>query len=572
MVIVAAGLLAGLPMMLRGFWPALHDARFHAVWYTNFSGQFWQGDWYPRWLMDLNGGLGSPAFYYYPPVPYFFTSLLRPLFGGDAAGWHQLGAGAVLALVVSGLGMWWWLRRLVAPVPALAGALAYLLAPYHLAADLYVRGAYAELWSFAWLPLVFLGIDCGRAGQRRGLLLLAASYGLLVATHLPTTLLFSLLPPAYAWFTSEKPARWRRLCWTGLGMAWGVGLAAAYVVPAMTMQGHVSMSALTQSPNLQFGNNFLVTALHPEADGFRADLFWQAVLTLSVGIGGFLLAGCGGGASARRQAVFWLGALYFFLFLMLPLSAPLWEHIPKLHLVQFPWRALTLETLAACGLLALGLNAMTRPLELLERSVAGVLVLLLAGWLYLDARRILPFACAEPPLASELMARQSDASEYLPRWVKRPPAEVLAALEVNRNPAWAARFTDGALPLLPRCVVQDQARFAVVFTAGSGAVKLLAWEPRQIKMTVNAHEPARLQLSRFFIPGWEAMTGLQPLAVRPTEPDGLLELELPPRRHQLRLVLRREWPEKTGLGISAGALLAWLVVGISRIKANEKHA
>src|SRR5437868_3808254 len=89
--IAAAGIVLTLPVLILGIPFFSDDGVTHAVWYTHFSEQLSSGNLYPRWLMDMNAGLGSPAFFYYPPVPFFLTSLLRPLFAGDPQGWHQLG-------------------------------------------------------------------------------------------------------------------------------------------------------------------------------------------------------------------------------------------------------------------------------------------------------------------------------------------------------------------------------------------------------------------------------------------------------------------------------------------------
>ena len=62
LLVCAAGLLFGALPLWRGV-PVWGDTLFHAMWYTNFSAQLLAGDLYPRWLINLNGGLGSPVFF-----------------------------------------------------------------------------------------------------------------------------------------------------------------------------------------------------------------------------------------------------------------------------------------------------------------------------------------------------------------------------------------------------------------------------------------------------------------------------------------------------------------------------
>src|SRR5215813_5426145 len=121
LVIVVTGLMLTAPVLIYGI-PFFSDdaVTHHAVWYVHFSEQLWAGDVYPRWLMGMNDGLGSPVFYFYPPVPFFVTSLLRPLFRNDSHGWYQLGLTASLALIASGLCAYLWLKEMVDRNSALA--------------------------------------------------------------------------------------------------------------------------------------------------------------------------------------------------------------------------------------------------------------------------------------------------------------------------------------------------------------------------------------------------------------------------------------------------------------------
>lgn len=65
-----------------------------------------------------------------------------------------------------------------------------MVAPYHLAIDLYTRGAVAELWGFVWLPFVMLFV-AAQARRTKGTFLgIAITYALLMMTHLPTVVCF----------------------------------------------------------------------------------------------------------------------------------------------------------------------------------------------------------------------------------------------------------------------------------------------------------------------------------------------------------------------------------------------
>jgi uncharacterized membrane protein len=131
--------------------------------------------------------LGSPSFFYYAPLPYYFTSLLYPVFAQDPLGWRQLGISVSVALIASGLFTYLWLRMITSGRSALVASLIYMLMPYHLAVDLYTRGAFAEFWAFVWMPLTMFFTIRTVGGGQFTMVGLAVSYASLIMTHLPTT-------------------------------------------------------------------------------------------------------------------------------------------------------------------------------------------------------------------------------------------------------------------------------------------------------------------------------------------------------------------------------------------------
>ena len=45
------------------------------VWADQFTAELAKGNFYPRWLPLSHGGLGSPVFYYYPPLAFYACAL-----------------------------------------------------------------------------------------------------------------------------------------------------------------------------------------------------------------------------------------------------------------------------------------------------------------------------------------------------------------------------------------------------------------------------------------------------------------------------------------------------------------
>src|SRR4051812_39287530 len=75
LAIMAAAALVCLPTFVYGA-PYGHDTVYHMGYLSDFASELRAGDWYPRWLNDLNGGAGSPAFFFYAPFPFYTAALV----------------------------------------------------------------------------------------------------------------------------------------------------------------------------------------------------------------------------------------------------------------------------------------------------------------------------------------------------------------------------------------------------------------------------------------------------------------------------------------------------------------
>lgn len=331
-LVAAAGLLLSLPVWFHG-WAAGGDAIFHGSWYAHFSAQLGAGELYPRWLAGMNAGLGSPAFYYYPPLPYYFASFVGLFVPAGAGALRAPGAAAAFAYTLSGLTAYAWLRKISGARPAAVAAILYLLVPYHSAVDLYTREAYAELWAFVWMPLALKyargvaddsrpdraparvasssapdperGSATRDSGSNSGLsfgsninrlalpssgansvrpaalsfgsnfVRLAAVYALLCASHPPATLIFSPVAVAYAYWHARRAGAALR---AALALALGACLSAVYLLPALAMQDAVSFGDMLA---FHYFERWL-TFTRPDARDLYGLLLWGTLTTLAL--------------------------------------------------------------------------------------------------------------------------------------------------------------------------------------------------------------------------------------------------------------------------------------------------
>jgi hypothetical protein len=535
LLVVGIALLLTLPAFISSYLPG-HDALAHQLWSQHFARQLWAGEIYPRWLLDMNNGLGSPAFFYYGPVPFYATSLFfAPIFGNLPIG-IPLGLSAALALAISGWGACLWLGRLVNRKSSFLLAAAYMLMPYHLLVDLYVRFAFAEFWAFAWLPWILFFAGDVAHGSRRAFVGLAISYALLVATHLPTTLIFSFLPLGYGLVFAEgngKMVAARLLS----AMALGAALAGVYLLPALTMEDFVHLRLMTTG-RFSFQNNFLFGSQQGQPERFLpflSHLSWLAVTMAVIALLAYLVT-TPADRSKKRQRTFWLIVTLTAIALMLEPSAFIWRALPPLQMIQFPYRFHLILSVSVIALLALAINSPRRPLSGNWRLAMGVILSLFLAQVLLTAIPIHVYATGEWPRAakqelSHALAVAPDCFEYLPRWASE---EYFRALQ-RGDP----------VPAQTRAEILE----------GSGTVVIRDWRPRKITLATSGQSELLLTIGQYYFPGWSAqLDGQKGSPAKPSPGAGLLSMKVPAGRHNLVLRLRSGSAERSGGVISLIAL------------------
>jgi hypothetical protein len=285
---------------------------------------------YPRWLPLSHGGLGSPDFYYYPPLAFYGASTF--VLAGLSV-YAALLATFFLGYVLSGAGMYWWLKDR-ARMP-LVGALAYMIAPYH-ACNFYLRGALAEFVAAAFLPFVMLGIARLQTRERGGFALTALGYAALIFSHLPLALLASLfLIGPYAAIESYRTPRQSLYIVTAL--ATGILFAGIYLVPALALEPYRDAAKLWENATLQPQNWSFWH--HPAPGAYPAMLVIGAALALPLAI--IIL-------SERSR---WALVGFICVLLGIGLIPIVWE-LPLIRSVQFPFRILPLVEFALAAALA----------------------------------------------------------------------------------------------------------------------------------------------------------------------------------------------------------------------------
>ncbi|MBS0244761.1 MAG: hypothetical protein JSS20_21530, partial [Proteobacteria bacterium] len=236
LTVLAAALVFSFPCLLWGL-PLGADAPLHTIYQKLFTGQLWQGELYPRWLSELNKGLGSPIFFLQYPVPYFAAALLKPLLwfvGEDRFESHQLGVLVAVIVACTGLASRYWFRRTAGEAASTIGAIFFMSAPYFLAETVYGRAALGELCAFIFMPLgMRFALDVGR--DRRFVVLLALALAGLLMSNAISFFLFLPTMAAYAILGErlDQPKLLRIIGSLAAATLLALALSALYLFPVI---------------------------------------------------------------------------------------------------------------------------------------------------------------------------------------------------------------------------------------------------------------------------------------------------------------------------------------------------
>jgi hypothetical protein len=341
-------LVTALAILAPFFWLGTasgHDIQFHISSWIDTAGQWKEGILFPRWTEWANYGFGEPRFIFYPPLSWILGAALGSLLPWT---WIPL----VFVFVVqtfAGISAFALVRRFVSSYSAgLLGAAVYAANPYALLV-IYLRSDYAELLATSFYPLLLLaalrlcGLQESELPQRKSLVQFAVLFAAVWLSNAPAGVLASYgLALLFCWAAVEQ-RKLRPAIWGAGGLSLGLGLAAFYLIPAAYEQRWVNIAGAL-AEGLTPADNFLfAVTTDAEHDAFNRIASYVAVLIIALMFASVIIRRRRDSANAgeyplRRtfRAIFVL-AIAAGLMMLRPTSL-LWNYLPKLRFVQFPWR------------------------------------------------------------------------------------------------------------------------------------------------------------------------------------------------------------------------------------------
>jgi hypothetical protein len=377
-LIIIFGIVASRSLFLPGFYSS-HDGVSHVIRLVKFYEGLIDGQIIPRWSKGLAFGFGSPVLLFYGQLPYL-VGLIPKLLGFSYASSIEIIFG--LSLIVSGITFYLWAKEVTNKSSALIGSILYIYAPYRFL-DIYVRGAYPESFAFIFPPLILLSLyKIFYKSEKSGYLLGVFSLSGIILSHNVMALFFIPVFILYAlglFFVNKDK---KKLIVTGISLLTSLVITSFYWIPAFFEKNLVNLNNLDAASG--FTNNFVglkdiiyskwawgpLGSTSPMS--LQVGLVQQGIILLSIFVLilfllrknklGKLLSkflnkiGLNVSNKLEKLDLIHFG-LFFFLFaisifLITNKSQFLWNSIPLLSFVLYPWRFLAISLFSSAILSA----------------------------------------------------------------------------------------------------------------------------------------------------------------------------------------------------------------------------
>ena len=486
--------LAITPFFWRGS-PSGHDFEFHMFSWMEVLGQWKQGILYPRWAALAHWGYGEARFLFYPPASWALGATL-----GALLPWKMVpGAYCWLVLILSGVSMHRLAREWLPQRDALFAAALYAVNPYHLLI-VYWRSAFAELLAAALLPVLLLVVLRLKQSTLRPVLWLGTILAAAWLVNAPAAVMIHYSVAGLASVIALLERSWRPVWRTALAVLLGAGLASFYLIPTVYETGWVNINEVL-APGLRPQDNFLFTNI-PDAEHNSFNLLVSTVAAFEIGV--LLLAIWGSRNWRSQERNRWLlltcwGAAAALI--MISITNPLWQHLPKLRFVQLPWRWLLCLNAVLALLLAMSTRRWT------SRALA---VAVLLGAVVVAGYRIQPPWWDQAADITEMSDAIADGTgyegtdEYVPAGAD--------PYELNKE--------------LPSVIASYHE---------TKRTEILQWGPvdKHIIVHTDVIELLTLRLSNY--PAWEATVNGKRVATRTTDVTGQMALLLLPGTNDIHI-------------------------------------
>ncbi len=506
LIVASVACAVMLPILFKGI-PFGYDLPHHFQCAFSFYEGIIAGDFYPSWSANRNYGFGGMELRLYPPISHYSLALFYLI----AQDWHlATWLTVTFYSIVGSFGVYFWARELMPSSQAVFAGCVYALMPYHLT-QIYNTFFYAEYVGSAVLPFSFWFIYrvCKR-GRPSDVLGLAISFAALLLTHLPLTVIGAICFSIYGLSLLRKEKLISQIIKLSGGAALGLAASSFFWIKVIQERDLLAKTLNYSDPWLDYRLHFLLTPIQNligelqtriyETSAFFYDLmlFYAVLLTLAFTVP-FMIR-------AKDKFTELQGVWLIFLasvFLAVPFSRLVWDVLPLLQEVQFPWRWLSVVSLCGSVLAASRLNILFDWFKNKKRPLA----LIISGCFFAFAA-----------FSTSQIIRQAPFI---------PVSETVLTMENTRTDKgftfwWTIWTKEEVFKVKDKILVANR------------SVHIKKWTATEKDFQISAGEAEYVRIAVFYHPNWEAKINGTTVETKPDE-SGAMRISLPKNSSSVKI-------------------------------------
>ncbi len=568
-------LIAAAPFLTRPGLPRQTDAELHVYRAAELGHVLRAGIFYPRWAPDFYFGYGYPIFNYYAPLTYYLANLfdLLPLVGivGGVKGVFLLG------FLSASVGAYLLGRDLFGPESGVLAAASFIFAPYVVFIDPHARGVLAEHLAICLLPAAFYTfhrVMTGVGGRWSLLGSVVTLAGLLLSHNLLGLVACGLLGMYWVWLVASGEGR-SRAGWGALVFVLMAAITAFFWLPFLMERDAIKLQVIGPG-HFDFREHFVslgellapsrVLDMGATAPRYRMNIglaqWLLALPALAVFLPSRVLRLAVEGPDSVESVESFKMLRYFVLsglllvFVMTRGSVRVWERLPGMAYLQFPWRLMgpanLMLALSAAGGWSLVMTVL--PIRRLPWR-NGVWAALLAVVLLLALPVLYP-----PPWSPDF---GGTSPVDIIEWEQQSLALGTTSTG-DFLPVKAARAAVHPMPSLVDSYVQPGPVDRVNrFVLPDGAqLEIVEHGPLYDRFAISTPKKFVLRLYTFYFPGWRAYVDGEEVDIEVAGPEGFITLQVPAGEHEV-VVQFEDTPPRTAGWIISGVGFAWLAITLT---------
>lgn len=544
-LVAVVGLGTILPLFNQGFFD-FHD-RTQVVRVSEMSKSLESGMFPVRWVDGLGYGYGYPIFNFYGPLPYYIGGLFN-LIGFDSLVSTKIMIG--IGMLASGIAMFFLSNKFFGVYGGLLSASLYLYFPYH-AVNLYVRGAISELFAYAFLPLIFLGLlnllqvkKISEVIKKPNLLLLLPFGIFLTSTSHNLSILMALLMVFFAVIIGTFVATNKKtfVILASVMVLIGLILSSFYIIPAFLEMDYTNVRSQVGGA-ADYRDHFVCASQLWESqwgyggslpgcvDGLSFKLGKIHILALVISLGLLIMLNHKRKLDFTKKIVF-IGLSLFIIsiFMLLPLSKLVYQALPYLEYIQYPWRFLNFAGLFLSFVAGYTFYVIRKSSDLKQGLIliAAILLIILFNFHLFKPQNVNNYTTSfysDEKYIKYTVSKISD--EYMPKDFSKPDS----------------------LTEIP------SERFSLI---GTGFIRLLEDRVNRKTAFYNLEEDGRIHVNLAYFPSWKAfVNGKEKPIIK--ESDGI-SLNLEKGSGEVVFQFHSTWIQSLSNTISILAFLALIAV------------